>query len=259
MCCKLALVRRNHSVMILLYTLWHVVARRYSYYSLSTMRSEGHCRPCLRLTCSGSLSSVAWLFSCRIIRLWYVEYFFISSVTNEIWRSLRNVSFETYHRALVMECSTFDWNRWSTLVFEGLLHPQSWIPFVRIGYRMHLYTRILFSSESLDFRPRSQDVCCTFKFRFWRFVLICFCQVSFWSIYLTSLCSGICILLIVTGEQFVCSVVKFIWGDFVWFILIFHLTGHSYRRSRWYWSCWDASARSLFVARRAAFLQKLLL
>jgi hypothetical protein len=45
--------------------------------------------------------------------------------------------------------------------------------------------------------------------------------------------------------------VKVIWEDFVWFILIFHLSHHSCRRSRCYWSCWDASAGSLFVARRA--------
>jgi hypothetical protein len=68
---------------------------------------------------------------------------------------------------------------------------------------------------------------------------------------LISFCTGICILLIVTGGQFVRFVVKVIWEDFIWFILIFHLSQHSYRRSRWYWSCWDASAGSLFVARRA--------
>jgi hypothetical protein len=67
---------------------------------------------------------------------------------------------------------------------------------------------------------------------------------------LTSFYNGICILLIVTGGQFVRSVVKVIWEDFGWFILIFHLSHHSYRKSRWYWSCWDASAGSLFVARR---------
>jgi hypothetical protein len=55
----------------------------------------------------------------------------------------------------------------------------------------------------------------------------------------------------VTGGQLVRFVVKVIWEDFVWFISIFHLSHHSFRRSRWYWSCWDASAGSLFVARRA--------
>jgi hypothetical protein len=146
------------------------------------MRSEGHCRLSLRLTCSGLLNSVTWLFSCRISRLWYmVEYFLISSLTNGIWRSLCSVRFVTYHGALIMERSTFDWNRWRTFVFDGLVHPQSWIPYVKMGFRIHLYTRILFSSESSDFRPRSQDICCTFKFRCWHFVLMCFYQVSFWS------------------------------------------------------------------------------
>jgi hypothetical protein len=31
---------------------------------------------------------------------------------NGIWRSLCNVKFETYHGALVMVCSTFDWSLW---------------------------------------------------------------------------------------------------------------------------------------------------
>jgi hypothetical protein len=51
--------------------------------------------------------------------------------------------------------------------------------------------------------------------------------------------------------QFVHFVVKVIWEDFIWFILIFHLSHLSCRR--WYWCCWDASAGSLFVARRAVF------
>jgi hypothetical protein len=55
----------------------------------------------------------------------------------------------------------------------------------------------------------------------------------------------------VTGGKFLRSVVKVIWEDFVCFFFIFHLSDHSFRRSRWYWSCWDASAGSLLVARRA--------
>jgi hypothetical protein len=46
-------------------------------------------------------------------------------------------------------------------------------------------------------------------------------------------------------------VVKLIWEDVVWFILIFHLSHHSCRRSRMYWGCWNAGAGSLYVARRA--------
>jgi hypothetical protein len=69
-----------------IHTVTYAVVPRYSSSSLSTMRSEGHCRLSLRLTCSGLLNSVTWLFSCRISRLWYmVEYFFIFSVTNGIW------------------------------------------------------------------------------------------------------------------------------------------------------------------------------
>jgi hypothetical protein len=62
-----------------------------------------------------------------------VEYLFISSVTNGIRRSLYNVKFETYHGALVIVRSTFDWSLWIILVFYGLAHPHSWIPYVQIG------------------------------------------------------------------------------------------------------------------------------
>jgi hypothetical protein len=58
MCCGLTLVQRNHPVMISpMYTVTYAVVRRYSSSSLSTMRSEGHCRLSLRLTCSGLLNS----------------------------------------------------------------------------------------------------------------------------------------------------------------------------------------------------------
>jgi hypothetical protein len=43
--------------------------------------------------------------------------------------------------------------------------------------------------------------------------------------------------------------VNVICEDFVWFILIFHLSNHSYRRSRCCWSFCDAG--SLSVARGA--------
>jgi hypothetical protein len=39
-------------------------------------------------------------------------------------------------------------------------------------------------------------------------------------------------LLIVDGRQFVRFVVNVICENFVWFILIFNLSNHSYRRSR---------------------------
>jgi hypothetical protein len=58
-------------------------------------------------------------------------------------------------------------------------------------------------------------------------------------------------LLIVAGGQFVRFVVNVICADFVWFILIFHLSNHSCRGSRCCWSFCDANAGSLSIARRA--------
>jgi hypothetical protein len=124
------------------------------------------------------------------------------------------------------------------LVFDGLAHPHSWIPYVQIGFNMHLYIKVLLSRESFDFRPESHDICRTFKLCCWRFVLMCLCQVSFWSRYMPNyfifVCTGIWMLLIVDGGQFLRIVVNVICEDFVWFILIFHLLNHSCRRSRCY-------------------------
>jgi hypothetical protein len=58
-------------------------------------------------------------------------------------------------------------------------------------------------------------------------------------------------LLIAAGGQFVGFVVNVICEDFVWFILIFHLSNHSCMRSRCCWSFYDANAGSLSIARRA--------
>jgi hypothetical protein len=58
-------------------------------------------------------------------------------------------------------------------------------------------------------------------------------------------------LLIVVDGQFVLFVVNVICEDFVWFILIFHLSNHSCRRSRCCWTFCDAHAGSLSIARRA--------
>jgi hypothetical protein len=41
-------------------------------------------------------------------------------------------------------------------VFDGLAHPHSSIPYVKIGFNMHLYIKVLFSRESLDFRSKSR-------------------------------------------------------------------------------------------------------
>jgi hypothetical protein len=105
-----------------------------------------------------------------------VEYLFISSVMNGIWRSLCNVKFETYHGALVMVRSTFDLSLWIILVFDGLAHPHSWIPCVQIGFNMYLYIKVLFSRESniillstSGFFKRSLS----FQFPRWRKALCC--------------------------------------------------------------------------------------
>jgi hypothetical protein len=43
------------------------------------------------------------------------------------------------------------------LVFDGLAHRQSLFPYIQIGFNMQLYINVLFSRESLDFRPKSHD------------------------------------------------------------------------------------------------------
>jgi hypothetical protein len=40
------------------------------------------------------------------------------------------------------------------------------------SFNMHLYIKVLFSRESLDFHPKSHDICRTFKLSCWRFVLM---------------------------------------------------------------------------------------
>jgi hypothetical protein len=164
-----------------------------------------------------------------------VEYLFISSATNGIWSSLCSVKFETYHGALVMVRRTFDRSLWVILVFDGLVHPHSWIPYVQINLSMHLCTNVLLFRESLEFRPSSHDIWRTFKLRCWHFVMMCFCQVNFWSRYrpryFTSFSTGMCILLTLNGGQFARFVVNVIYEYFVWFILIFHLSNQSCKRS----------------------------
>jgi hypothetical protein len=53
-------------------------------------------------------------------------------------------------------------------VFDGLAHPHSWFPYVQIGFNMHLYIKVLFSRESLDFRPKSHDICRNFELSMYR-------------------------------------------------------------------------------------------
>jgi hypothetical protein len=97
-----------------------------------------------------------------------VEYLLISSVMNGIWRSLCNVKFETYHGTLVMVRSIFDWSLRIILVFDGVAHPHSWIPYAQIGFNMHLYIKVLFSREDMDFRPKSHDIYRTYAYMVWQ-------------------------------------------------------------------------------------------
>jgi hypothetical protein len=90
--------------------------------------------------------------------------------------------------------STFDWSFWIILVFDGLAHAHSWIPYVQIGFNVHLYIKVLFSRESLDFHSKSHDICRTFKLSCWRFALMCLCQVSFWSRYRPRYFTPVCTL-----------------------------------------------------------------
>jgi hypothetical protein len=52
---------------------------------------------------------------------------------------------------------------------------------------MHLYIKVLFSRESLDFRPKSHDICRTLKLSCWRFVLMCLLGPSLYLIYIADL------------------------------------------------------------------------
>jgi hypothetical protein len=168
-----------------------------------------------------------------------------------MWR----VKLETYQGALVIKCKTLDWNLWIFFVFDGFVQPHSCIPYVHMGFIMHLYSRSLFSMDNLDLRPKSQDISHSLKFNFWRFVLTCFCHVSFWSRYkpkyFTSVWTSIFILLMITCGQFIHFMVNVTCTDFVLFILIFYLLYHCWRRFRWCWRYHDAIIGSLFVASKA--------
>jgi hypothetical protein len=59
------------------------------------------------------------------------------------------------------------------------------------------------------------------------------------------------LLLMVTCGQVIRFMVNITCTDFAWFILIFHLLYHCWRRFRWCWSCRDATIGSLFASSRA--------
>jgi hypothetical protein len=89
-------------------------------------------------------------------------------MTNGICRSLGIVKLETYQGALVTERKNLDWSLWIIFVFDGFVQPRNCIPYVHMGFIMHLYSSSLFSIDSLDLRPKSQDISRSFKFNSWR-------------------------------------------------------------------------------------------
>jgi hypothetical protein len=58
-----------------------------------------------------------------------------------------------YDGILMIMLRNFDWYLCSILL-EFAAVPQSWIPYVRIGFSMVLYNSILFSSANCKFLPR---------------------------------------------------------------------------------------------------------
>jgi hypothetical protein len=62
--------------------------------------------------------------------------------------------------------------------------------------------------------------------------------------------------LMVTCGQVTRFVVNVTCTDFVWFILLFHLLYHCWRRFKWCWRCCDAATGSLFAASRAVSSEK---
>jgi hypothetical protein len=159
----------------------------FSFFSFSTAgccRSGGHCLLNLLLAFGGLLFSASSLLLCPS-KLFMVEccQYVYPSLTNGICRWLWRVSLETYHGALVIRRRTLDWNLWIIFVFDGFAQPHSCIPYVHMGFILHLYSRSLFSMDNLDLRPQNQDISRSLKFSFWRFVSTCFCHVSFWEGY----------------------------------------------------------------------------
>jgi hypothetical protein len=69
-----------------------------------------------------------------------------------------NVLLFTYHGALNAIRSIFDYTRCMIFVFDGLVQPQSCMPYVHMGLTIALYNSILFSVVSLDFLPISQEL-----------------------------------------------------------------------------------------------------
>jgi len=165
-------------------------------------------------------------------------------VTVGMCRWLYSVRLETYHGALVIDCRMFDCSRWIVCIWDGFAQPHICIPYFHTGLSTYFYKRSLFWTESFDRRTRSQYMPRNFRFKWWRFVLLCVRQVKRWSRcnprYLRLGCIGIGKLFIVTDGQRVHLVVNVTWTDFAWLILIFYVSPHTWRIS-WCWSCCEAT------------------
>ena len=73
------------------------------------------------------------------IRFWYVMILdFISSFTVGSWRSECNCLLVIYHGELVTFRRVLDWNRCRISILEFEAVPHSWIPYVHMGFIMHL-------------------------------------------------------------------------------------------------------------------------
>jgi hypothetical protein len=77
-----------------------------------------------------------------------------ASTSRSLWRSL----FLMYQGALTLFLSTWFWNRCILSMLLGLVHPQSWIPYVQTGFRICLYIRSLLWRDSEEFVPISQYI-----------------------------------------------------------------------------------------------------
>ena len=96
-------------------------------------------------------------------------------------------------------------------------------------------------------RLRSQYMPRNFRFKWWHIVLIRLRQVRRWS-----RCNPYTLsvglhwyqeIVHSEGRSELSFVVNFTWTDFDWFILIFHVSAHTWRMLRWCWRCCVATIR----------------
>ena len=113
-------------------------------------KSSGHNR-WSRLSTEGLKRVLINCLLCTVLRfLYFLVLILITSVTYGISKSLCKVWLETYQGAILIILSIFDWNVWRILLFDGLLHPHSSIPYVQMGRSTVLYTVSLLSRDSCE-------------------------------------------------------------------------------------------------------------